>query len=343
MKIKYFVFATILASLLAVSACQTAAPSSDTTAVTSEQATVASSAQETVATSEQETAAVTEEQTEFAKADDEISTEEQIISPPIQNDVLTIENLDGKYYLNFTEGNDLPEGTDKDSLSAVLADILFPSLADMQEKFINGTFSEAQITRLKKELTLTDKGFEVFDMRALYDVTLPNESWVKSMASLVKYRYAVFFESEAEGAHGNIVFCTDAYYEAQYQSDMVKGLEKQKENILPDETEYLGYPCVVYEYETAVAKLRAVTLRIENEYGYVDVLVEYCLENTLRPERGNAEIPESITFYGADSRQKYILRLDVSTAPTKELFTSFAVVSFENESAVIESNVSEIE
>jgi len=342
MKIKYFVFATILTSLLAVSACQTTAPSSDTTEVTSEQATVASSAQETVATSEQATAAVTEEQTEFAKADDEISTEEQIITA-IQNDVLTIENLDGKYYLNFTEGNDLPDGTDKDSLSCVLEDILFSSLADMQQKFISGNFSKAEINHLKAELILTDKGFETFNMRSLYDVALPNESWVKSMASLVKYRYAVFFESEAEEAYGNIIFCTDAYFEMQYQSDVVKDMEKRKENILPDETEYLGYPCVVYEYETEVAKLRTVIFRMENEYGYVDVRVKYCLEHTLKPERGNAEVPRSITFYGTDNRQNYILQLWVSEAPTKELFTSFAVVPFENESAVIESNVSEIE
>ncbi len=277
----------------------------------------------------------TREENTFAEEQDtpsqqETVTEEAPLSPPIQNDVLTIENLDGKYYLNFTEGNDLPEDTDKDSLSLVLADILFPSLADMQQKFISGNFSKAQINRLKAELTLTDKGFETFNMRSLYDVALPNESWVKTMASLVKYRYAVFFESEAEEAYGNIEFCTDAYFEMWYQNNVIEDMEKRKENILPDETEYLGYPCVVYEYETEVAKLRTVTFRMENEYGYVDVQVKYCLEHTLKPERGNAEIPQSITFYGTDNRQKYILRLEVSEAPTKELFTSFEVVPFEN-------------
>lgn len=240
----------------------------------------------------------------------------------VSNDILKIENISGEYYLNFLEGNAVNESVTDGTNASEVANIFFPSLSDMYDKLMGGSLSSNEVNELKSKLTLTD---------SLYDVVLPNDSWSQLVASIVENEYGIFFESKTEGAYGNILFCSDESFTTSYNASVRDYFGKKNADILPDETEYLGYPCVVYEYETEIAKLRAVTFRIENEYGYVDVLVKYCLENTLRPERGNAEIPQSITFYGADSRQKYILRLKVSTAPTKELFTSFTVVPFENE------------
>lgn len=248
----------------------------------------------------------------------------------ISNDILKIENIGGGYYLNFVEGNVVDESVINTTDSSMVANIFFSSLSDMRDKLINGSLSPNEINELKAKLTLTDKGFELFNVQSLYDVVLPNDSWSQLAASIVEDEYGVFFESQAEEAYGNIVFCSDESYVTSYNMEVRDYFEEKKEYILPDMTEYLGYPCVAYEYETKFAKIRKVMFQLENEYGYVDVIVKYCLENTLRPERGNAEIPQSITFYGTDNRQKYIIRLEVSDAPTKELFTSFEVVPFEN-------------
>lgn len=90
----------------------------------------------------------------------------------ITNSLYSIDAVDGKYYLNFHDGNEGDTG-ESNSNAIQVGNIFFSSLAEMQEKLLSGDLSVVEVERLKTLLTNTENGLIFFDVNSLYEINLP--------------------------------------------------------------------------------------------------------------------------------------------------------------------------
>ena len=248
-------------------------------------------------------------------------------SQEVMNQLYSIKATEGNYYLNFHDGNERGE-SDSSSNAIESAGIYFPSLEVMQERLLKGDISASEVNRLKRNLTNTEKGLAFFDVNTLYNVQLPT-GWSYDVVSLVGNAYRVIFKHDTEEYSGYVTFYTDEDYQNVYDRKITEFFADKQENILDDHTSYQGVPCVTYEYDTQGSTLRMILIQFETDYGTLEVLLKYCMAHDTRPEQVNKEVPYQIYIYGNDERQRYIISLDMDTAPTPELLQSFAIVPFE--------------
>ena len=152
------------------------------------------------ASPESDTMSVTEFDT------DSVSVEGNVDGMIVENSVVQIEADDGVYFLNFVNGN---EADDAGKVNAsVMGNLFFPSLRDMRNVFLSGNIPEAMAETLKSTLTLSEKGYEFFDVRSLYDVVLPDATWTVTDVSLFGNMYYVPFENGSKTVAGHVCFLT---------------------------------------------------------------------------------------------------------------------------------------
>lgn len=104
--------------------------------------------------------------------------------PPIQ---YSITEEGGSYYLNFSDGNEPPE-----EYSSQIAGLLFDSLAEMQDAFINKKLTESQINQIKDKFSKDSQGrIQICDMNRLKQPALPSDLET-GMVELTGQSYAFF-------------------------------------------------------------------------------------------------------------------------------------------------------
>ena len=106
---------------------------------------------------------------------------------PIQ---YSITEEDGSYYLNFSDGNEPPE-----EYSSQIAGLLFDSLAEMQDAFINNKLTESQINQIKDKFSKDFQGrIQICDMNRLQQPVLPSNLTLGTLG-LAGDRYSFFVNS----------------------------------------------------------------------------------------------------------------------------------------------------
>lgn len=230
-------------------------------------------------------------------------------------DLYTVSEIDGKHYISFADGNEKPANSGGNTM--VIQGIYFNSIEEMRRKFLEGDFTTDEVKELKSQLTLTDKGFEIPDMTNLYDAVLP-EGWDVSYVYMNDGCYTISIinsstydekEGDDTGESASIAFYTDDYYDSSYKYFYLDQLEKVKDGLIEDITDVQGIPCQVYEYKTNVSKIRSVFMQIENDNGFVEVLMNYCMEHKDQ-DMVNQSVPYAIYMYGEDNGRKYQISLN---------------------------------
>ena len=247
-------------------------------------------------------------------------------------DLYTVTEIDGKHYISFVDGNEKPqEGSSGNAM--IVKGIYFNSIEEMKQKFLKGNFTTAEVKNLKSQLTLTDKGFEIPDMTQLYDVVLP-DGWSVSYVTLTETDIQIAFRNEAtynekiedfSGESGYMILLTDEQYEKKYQKDIVSYIEEIEDNKIQDKTEYLGYPCSMYEDVNDDVRLRVVLMKLEREGSTFEIMLTYCVEHP-KKEYVSDTVPYSVCMYGSANDQKFRVYLSgFENEPVKAFFDSFGI------------------
>ena len=262
--------------------------------------------------------------------------------PPVLNgsyttDLYAVEEIDGKHYLSFVDGNEKPQGGSNGNAS-VIKGIYFNSLEEMRRKFLKGDFTEQEVLHLKSELKLTDKGFEIPDMTNLYDAVLP-EGWSTNRVGLcedhieITYRNDITYDEsngDVSGERCNLMFVSEQRYNTEYQTIFASQIESANDGLLEDQKSFFGIPCKVYETRTSISKLRYVVMEYEKDGFAYEILVTYILEHDKRPDLVNTEVPYDMIVFG--SRDDIWFEFFVSgfeTAPQSSFYQAFGIKPFE--------------
>lgn len=262
--------------------------------------------------------------------------------PPLNGsyttDLYTVEEIDGKHYINFTDGNEKPAPESGGSTN-VIKGIYFNSVEEMREKFLNGSFTADEVKNLKSQLTLTDKGFEIPDMTKLYDAVLP-EGWsvyrvcVTSDHIGLSCRNEQTFDEEKEdydGENGNLMIVSEQRYKTDYQFYFASQVEASKGGLIEDQTSFHGIPCKVYEAQNSVAKLRSIVMEYEKDGYCFEVLVTYILDHNQKPELINEEVPYDVTVFGKkDDVWFHMYITGFESAPEGDYYQSFGITPYQS-------------
>jgi hypothetical protein len=253
-------------------------------------------------------------------------------------DLYTVTEIDGKHYISFADGNEKPNGGNSGGNSAIVVKgMYFDSLEEMKNKFLNGKLTVDEVQSMKAQFTLTDKGFEIPDMTNLYDGILP-EGWELSYVYLYNDYYSISFlnpetydaeKDDFSGESGSISFFSDEAFNNDYQYYYTLQLEKVKDGLLEDQTEFYGIPCKAYEYQTAISKIKSVFLDFEYNDCSFQVLMNYCMEHE-DEEKVNQTIPYIVHMYGDLNGRRFKVTLSgLENEPNLELLASFGIKPLE--------------
>ena len=254
------------------------------------------------------------------------------ISGSYTTDKYTVEEIEGKHYISFADGNEKPTDENGDDLT-VITGIYFASLEEMQKKFLTGDFTEKEILQLKGQLTLTDKGFEIPDMTKLYDAVLP-EGWSVKYLSLSANRILFSVQNDMTynkeqdddaGESGYIALLTDDRYEREYKKNISSYIEEIKNNKIESITDFQGIPCSVYEKINDDVKLQIVMLKFEQGDCSYEVKLTYCLAHPDK-ELVNDKVPYDLEMYGNMKGQKFKIYLSgFEQEITSDFLKAFAI------------------
>lgn len=254
-------------------------------------------------------------------------------------DLYTVTEIDGKYYLNFFEENhplETETGVGSSSIM-ILPSLTFPSVECMRQKFLTGDWTEDEIKTLKRIMYWKGNGFEMPDIDHLYEAVVP-DGW--GGADKVWYYgdcYSFSIKNEAtyrmtneggKGETGYIGVYPREKFDIRYQRDFVDFMESHKNDLLDGQSEYDGYPCRIYEYDTSVAIIRIVILTIEEkEYSY-NIQLTYLLahDDKSQQDRVNPNAPYSVNIYGNRHGQGFYVYLSsLEQSPTVDYLLSFGI------------------
>ncbi len=259
--------------------------------------------------------------------------------PPVLNgsystDLYAVEEIDGKHYLSFVDGNEKPQGGSNGNAS-VIKGIYFNSLEEMRRKFLKGDFTEQEVLHLKSELKLTDKGFEIPDMTNLYDAVLP-EGWSVYRAFLdggsiyLSVRNDQTYNEAIEdysGESGFIAIHTDQYYDVVYQNDFLAYIEKNEKYTVQDETSFRGLPCRIFERLTNDILRKDVVMEVPFGDGKFDVLVKYRIQQS---DIAGTAAPYCVSMFGEVFGQKIEIYLSgFESDPQGDFYQAFGIKPFE--------------
>ena len=261
--------------------------------------------------------------------------------PPLNGsyttDLYTVEEIDGKHYIHFADGNEKPAPESGGSTN-VIKGLYFNSVEEMREKFLNGSFTADEVKNLKSQLTLTDKGFEIPDMTKLYDAVLP-EGWSVYRVCLdendiyISVQNDKTFNESADddtGESGFIAIHTDEHYDMVYQSYFVSYVQQYKDSIVRDETTFHGMPCDVYKRVSNGVNRKDVVMRVPIGGEAFDTLIKYRVKET-GAEVNNWGAPYSVSMYGEAFGQKIEIYLSgFESDPQGDFYQSFGIAPYQS-------------
>ena len=313
MKAKHFILILVISILFSFVACQSAAvPSQGTNAATSEQAT--RDIQE--------------------PATQPTDTTAPLPDGPFSTPGYEVSVIDGKCYLNFTDGNEA-ETTAQDTPAFSATYLTFASLAEMKQKLQENTLTASEKDIIKAYFKKSDNGFEICNVTNLVTAVLPS-GWNIEHVDLLgsAYRIGVGGNASAPQWSGLLNLTEYNRWDSARANEMAI-IEKQT-NINHTSDTFEGLPCEVYTYTTKTSTLKDVFLTIPGENGMADmnVLIIYVLD-TMYPDQlaVSATIPMQLYIYGEAHGTFYdYMLLGLTEAPTVEWLSSFSIAPYEDNS-----------
>lgn len=312
MKTKYFIVMILAtAILLSLASCQSADVPLQGNAETSSQQTIA---EVTVA----ETApAETVPEASAPALDGSFSTPDYEVTV-----------IDGKCYLNFTDGN---EATDNGDLAFESTAIAFSSLSEMKQKLLENQLTVEEIETIKKQFNRTENGFEICNVSNLMTTILP-DGWHNTSVHLQGESYSISVTGEETDnicSSGSVDIYTQSRWDAKHEEDMAM-IEAQT-NISHMTDTFGEFPCEIYTYTTSTAKLKTIFLTIPGEDGKADthIILKYRLE-TVHPDLDVSDTVPSRVYIYSEAHGIYYdyVLLDLTEAPTVEWLSSFSIAPY---------------
>ena len=249
---------------------------------------------------------------------------------PIQ---YSITEEDGSYYLNFSDGNEPPE-----EYSSQIAGLLFDSLAEMQDAFINNKLTESQINQIKDKFSKDFQGrIQICDMNRLKQPALPSDLET-GMVELTGQSYAFFVNSIHTDSISSEspILSAGSYFQCLTKESYDRIFEREYENFFERDTVHLTSTTAgpdrnstVYDYYTNSAELRQIryVLTVGSKTLYIDEGYRLNIVDDLLPVSDT--VPSRIDIYGCDDgRYFHVYLRGFSERPSVEWLSSFGLTDF---------------
>ena len=317
MKAKIWMCLLSLTTFFALVSCQPAdVPSQGTTEVTTQQTTAETTAAETAP-------AETTPETTAPVLDGSFSTPDYEVTV-----------LDGKCYLNFTDGNEFETNSDSSNggnMSMVNIDyIRFDSLAEMKQKLMNNELTDEQKDIIKAKFTLSENGFEICNVQELIQPVVPSEI---SIASVFLYGEDYTFDLVENTANPKLsagMYFGDA---GKWERNLNQWMEIIEKNQLDShETDTVdGITTETYVYTTKSAQLKRVFLTIPGEDGQAatHIMIKYILQADSSLLTVSDTVPAEIFIFGEKNGIPFdYLIHGLTEAPTVEWLSSFSIAPY---------------
>ena len=231
----------------------------------------------------------------------------------------------GSYYLNFSDGNEPPK-----EYSSQLATMMFDSLAEMQDTFLNNKLTEGQINQIKDVFPKDLQGrIQICDMNRLQQPVLPSNLTLGTLG-LAGDRYSFFVNSviSSSSIHGSFHCLTKEDYDDMFERDYENYFEKNTIH-LTSTTEEPDRNSTVYDYTTSAGTLRRIRYAITqgSKTLYIDESYRLSMKDDSLPVSDT--VPKSISIYGCDNGEYFNVYLSgFSERPSVEWLSSFGLTDF---------------
>ena len=318
MKNRCFILIVFLAAFLALSSCQNAdIPSQDTATTTAQQTTVDVTAAETVP-------AETAPETTAPVLDGSFSTPDY-----------EVKVVDGKCYLNFTDGNELETDSDENAgnneMSMINQNfITFFSLSEMKQKLISNELTDKQRNIIQSKFTLTENGFEICNVHELIQPVTPPEFTVAAV-----WLYGEDYTVSLAGSTNKPNLSAGMYFgdTGKWERNLNQWMEIIEKNQLDShETDTVdGIITETYVYTTSSAQLKRVFLTIPGEDGQAatHIMIKYILQADSNLLTVSDTVPAEIFVFGEKNGIPFdYLIHGLTEAPTVEWLSSFSIAPY---------------
>lgn len=242
--------------------------------------------------------------------------------------------IDGKCYLNFTDGNEAETNSDftNDSNMSMIFDdfIRFDSLAEMKHKLVHNELTDEQRNIIKNSFTLSENGFEICNVQELIQPVVPADL---SLGSVYLYGEEYSFsliESTANPQMSAIINFGNISKWDQYYQECMDVIEKNQLDSHETNT-FDGAPCEIFVYTTNTAQIKEVYLTLpsteQNASTYIVLTYVLQLNSDLLPVSDT--IPLNIHLFGEKNGIHFdCLVQGLTEAPTVEWLSSFSIAPY---------------
>ena len=313
MKTKYCILILAVTMLFSLVSCQSAyTPSQGTDAATSQQATEGN----------RETATQPTDATS-PLLDGSFSTPDYAVSV-----------IDGKCYLNFTDGNEIETNSDfsdNGNMSIINVNFIrFDSLAEMKQKLVRNELSDEQKNIMKSKFTLSENGFEICNVQELIQPVVPAGISMGSVFLYGEYYTFDFYESVPDPRLTALMtFGNTDKWETHYQECM-DVIEKHQLDSHEEGT-FDGAPCEVFIYTTNTAQIKEVyiTLPSTEQNTATQIALTYILQLNSDLLPVSDTVPAEIWVFGEKNGVHFdYLIQGLTEAPTVEWLSSFSIAPY---------------
>lgn len=317
MKNKYCLLFLPVAILFSLASCQPAdTPARDTDTTVAQEATAETTAAETVP-------AETVPETTAPVLDGSFSTPDY-----------EVKVIDGKCYLNFTDGNEAETNSDSSNggnMSTIFDDFIrFDSLTEMKQKLVNNQLTDEQKNIIKAKFALSENGFEICNVQELIQPVVPADL---SLASVYlygdEYSFSLIENTSTPQMSAIVNFGSTSKWEQYYQKCM-DVIERNQLDSHETGT-FDGASCEIYIYTTNTAQIKEVylTLPATEQNASTHIVLTYVLQLNSNLLPVSDTVPLDIHLFGEknDIHFDYLIQ-GLTEAPTVEWLSSFSIAPY---------------
>lgn len=232
-----------------------------------------------------------------------------------ENDVYTLEESNGTYWLNFHEQLPKQGGGDSADGQQIVDDVCFGSVKEMKEAIRKGKFSDEAIQTITRYFQRNPAGdVKTCNINQLYEAALPSDL---SVTKVSWYGETYSFSIEGGGITGYMT-CGD---QALYDDSQEKGMG------------FLSNEDIIIDSQTTVADRNATEYRYTSAYGVDVKIIVYTADIdgkniTILESYHSHEstVPQSVRIWGMhDSKAFYCFVTNFTERPSYEWVTSFGL------------------
>lgn len=264
----------------------------------------------------------------------EAETEREIPDGSFVTDRYTVHGVDGLYYLNFNEGNEV-ETTTQDDLNAFISvqSISFATLGEMREKLMTGQLTEDEIQCAKRRFVMDERGIPVPNLNDLYQPIVP-EGFKMSKILWLGNAYSTSVLKGNTAISAGYSFVAYDAWKMEYDSVMETIQAKEVESY--EQGTFEGFPCETYVIITGTAKLKWVIVTFpcedknETKYAIIEYTLDYFGPLTDSSVTQPSDVyPAKVGIYGQKGGQNYkAIIMFPKVEATADFLNSFGITPY---------------